>query len=49
MFIQQVFLNFATDFNGDKFQPQLAKLGLGIFFKRLDLILSCVPKVSDPD
>lgn len=41
-FIQQVCLNFANDFNGDRFQPQRAKLRVGIVFERLGLTLSCV-------
>lgn len=39
--IQQVHLNFATDFNGDKFQPQHAKLCMGMVFERLGLTLPC--------
>lgn len=40
-FIQQVCLNFAADFNGDKFQPQHAKLSVDIVSERLRLTLPC--------
>lgn len=39
--IQQAHLNFATDRNGDKFQPQHAKLCMGMVSERLGLTLPC--------